>query len=205
MFRSFVAFASMIVLCLASAFSQDTPPDGLVRVVTEDVIASIKQDADIKAGNTRKAVALVEQKVLPHFDFRRMTALAMGTHWRKATPEQQNAIIDEFRVLLVHTYSSALSNYRDQVIDTRPLRASPAATDVVVRSIVKQPGTEPITIDYSMQRIGSDWKVYDITVVGVSLVLTYRDTFATEVRNGGVDGLIKSLARKNRELGVASG
>jgi phospholipid transport system substrate-binding protein len=101
--------------------------------------------------------------------------------------------------------SSALSNYRDQVIDTRPLRASPAATDVVVRSTIKQSGSEPITIDYSMQRAGPDWKVYDITVVGVSLVLTYRDTFATEVRNGGVDGLIKSLARKNRELGVASG
>lgn len=205
MLRPPVAVISVLLLCLPSAFSQDMPPDGLVRGVTAEVIASVKQDADIKAGNTKKAVALVEQKVLPHFDFRRMTALAMGAHWRKATLEEQNAIIDEFRLLLVHTYSSALSSYRDQVIETRPLRGTPAATDVVVRSTIKQAGSEPVTIDYSMQRVGSDWKIYDITVVGVSLVLTYRDTFATELRNGGFDGLIKTLARKNRELSVANG
>jgi len=194
------------VLCAATALvvqaaaAQSTAPDALVRSVTDDVVGIIKQDKDIQAGNRQKTIALVEQKVLPHFDFTRMTALAMGPNWRKATPEQQKLLVEQFRTLLVRTYSTALSAYRNQVIDVKPPRAQPNDTEVVVRSEVKQSGAEPVTIDYSMAKTPDGWKVYDLAVNGASLVTTYRETFATEVRNGGIDGLIKSLSAKNQQL-----
>jgi phospholipid transport system substrate-binding protein len=134
-----------------------------------------------------------------------MTALAMGPNWRKATPEQQKALIDQFRTLLVRTYSSALSSYRNQVIDFKPMRGQAADADVIVRSEVKQPGGEPVSIDYSMEKTPGGWKVYDVVVGGVSLVTTYRETFTNEVRNNGVDGLIKALADKNRQLETKNG
>jgi phospholipid transport system substrate-binding protein len=177
----------------------------LVKGVTQDVIAIVKQDKDIQSGNTKKTIALVEQKVLPHFNFTRMTALAMGINWRKATPDQQQMLIDQFRTLLVRTYSTALTSYRNQAIDFKPLRAQPADTDVTVRSEVRQSGAEAVTIDYSMEKTPSGWKVYDVVVGGVSLVTTYRETFANEVRNAGVDGLIKTLSDKNRQLETKSG
>ena len=189
----------------AAALAQDLAPDALVKSVTEDVIAVIKKDREIQTGNTGKTIALVQEKVLPHFDFTRMTALAMGVNWRKATPEQQKVLVEEFRTLLVRTYSTALSAYRNQVIEVKPLRAQPADTEVVVRSEVKQSGTEPVSIDYSMEKTPAGWKVYDVTVGGVSLVTTYRDTFATEVRSGGIDGLIKTIAAKNQQLAAKSG
>jgi phospholipid transport system substrate-binding protein len=187
-------------LFVQTAVAQGLAPDALVRSVTDDVIAVVKQDKDIQSGSTRKTIALVEEKVLPHFDFTRMTALAMGVNWRKATPEQQKALVDEFRTLLVRTYSTALSAYRNQVIDVKPLRAQPNDTEVTVRSEVKQSGAEAVSIDYSMSKTPAGWKVYDVTVGGVSLVTTYRDTFASEVRNAGIDGLIKSLSQKNQQL-----
>ena len=192
-------------LFAAAALPQDTPPDVLVKTVTEDVIGLIKQDKDIRAGSQKKTIALVEQKVLPHFNFTRMTALAMGANWRKTTPDQQQALVDQFRTLLVRTYSTALSGYRNQVIEFKPLRAQSGDTEVVVRSAVKQSGTEPVTIDYSMEKTPGGWKVYDVAIGGISLVTTYRDTFTNEVRNVGVDGLIKALAEKNRQLGAKSG
>ena len=200
--------ASLILaaaLIAPAALAQDTAPDTLVKGVTQEVLGVIKQDKDIQAGNQRKTIALVEEKVLPHFNFARMTALAMGPNWRKATPEQQKALIEQFRTLLVRTYSSALSSYRNQVIDFKPLRAAATDADVIVRSEVKQPGGEPVSIDYSMEKTPSGWKVYDVVVGGVSLVTTYRDTFTNEVRNNGVDGLIKALADKNRQLETKSG
>jgi phospholipid transport system substrate-binding protein len=192
-------------LIAPAALAQDTAPDTLVKGVTQEVLGVIKQDKDIQSGNQRKTIALVEEKVLPHFNFARMTALAMGPNWRKATPEQQKALIEQFRTLLVRTYSSALSSYRNQVIDFKPLRAQAADADVIVRSEVKQPGGEPVSIDYSMEKTSAGWKVYDVVVGGVSLVTTYRDTFTNEVRNNGVDGLIKALADKNRQLDTKSG
>jgi phospholipid transport system substrate-binding protein len=180
-------------------------PDTLVKSVTQEVLTIIKQDKEIQAGNNKKTIALIEDKVLPHFNFTRMTALAMGVNWRKATPDQQKALVEEFRTLLVRTYSTALSGYRDQVIEFKPLRAQPADTEVTVRSEVKLSGTEPVSIDYSMEKGNDAWKVYDVTVGGVSLVTTYRDTFAAEVRNGGVDGLIRSLGAKNRQLELKRG
>jgi phospholipid transport system substrate-binding protein len=187
-------------LIAPAALAQDTAPDTLVKGVTQEVLGVIKQDKDIQAGNQRKTIALVEEKVLPYFNFARMTALAMGPNWRKATPEQQQALVEQFRTLLVRTYASALAAYRNQVIDFKPLRTQSADTDVVVRSDVKQPGGEPVTIDYSMEKTPGGWKAYDVTIGGVSLVTTYRDTFTNEVRNNGVDGLIKALADKNRQL-----
>ena len=200
--------ASLILAALLvapAALAQDTAPDTLVKGVTQEVLGVIKQDKDIQAGNQRKTIALVEEKVLPHFNFARMTALAMGPNWRKATPEQQKALIEQFRTLLVRTYSSALSSYRNQVIDFKPLRAAATDADVIVRSEVKQPGGEPVSIDYSMEKTPGGWKVYDVIVGGVSLVTTYRDTFTNEVRNNGVDGLIKALSDKNRQLETKRG
>jgi phospholipid transport system substrate-binding protein len=203
MTRALLILAAALIA--PAALAQDTAPDTLVKGVTQEVIGVIKQDKDIQAGNQRKTIALVEEKVLPHFNFARMTALAMGPNWRKATPEQQQALIEQFRTLLVRTYSTALSSYRNQVIDFKPLRAQAAADDVIVRSEVKQPGGEPVSIDYSMEKTPGGWKVYDVVVGGVSLVTTYRDTFTNEVRNNGVDGLIKALANKNRQLETKSG
>ena len=199
-----LAFVGLVPFAPASA--QDAQaPDALVKDVTQDVIAIVKQDKDIQSGNTKKTIALVEQKVLPHFNFTRMTALAMGVNWRKATPDQQKLLVDQFRTLLVRTYSSALTSYRNQTIEFKPLRAQPADTDVTVRSEIRQSGAEAVTIDYSMEKTPSGWKVYDVVVGGVSLVTTYRDTFANEIRNSGVDGLIKTLSDKNRQLETKSG
>lgn len=194
-----------LLFCFAptAAFAQQAP-DELVKTVTNQVIEIIKNDKDIQAGNPRKAAALIQEKVLPHFNFARMTALAMGQNWRKATPEQQKTLVEEFKTLLVRTYSTALTSYRNQVFDYKPLRMQPTDTEVTVRTEVKQPGAEPIAIEYEMEKSDANWKVYDMSVAGVSLVTTYRETFNTEVRNKGVDGLIKTLQDKNRQLAAKS-
>ncbi|HUX24799.1 MAG TPA: ABC transporter substrate-binding protein [Burkholderiales bacterium] len=166
--------------------------------MSDDVIRIIKQDKDIKAGDRAKINALVDAKVLPHFDFDRMTALAMGRNWRKADAEQKKVLIDEFRTLLVRTYSGALASYRNEVIEFMPLHAGAGDTDVTVRTRVERPGSEPIGIDYSMEKMPDGWKVYDVAVAGASLVISYRDSFDTEIKQNGVDGLIKALASKNR-------
>jgi phospholipid transport system substrate-binding protein len=185
-------------LIAQTATAQHAAPDALVRSVTSEVIEIVRQDKDIQSGNRAKAIALVEQKVLPHFDFTRMTALAMGANWRQATPEQQARLVDEFRTLLVRTYSTALSAYRNQAIDVKPPRARPDAVEVMVRSEVKQSGSEALTIDYSMAKTPAGWKVFDVAVAGASLVTTYRDSFAAEARAGGIDGVIRSIAAKNQ-------
>ncbi len=195
------ALAAVVIgFATVGALAQDVAPDALVQGVSQDVIAIVKQDRDIQRGNTKKILELVEAKVLPHFDFQRMTQLAMGASWRRATPEQQKQLTEEFRTLLVRTYSAGLANYRDQVIEYKPLRAKPEETEVIVRSEVKQSGAQPVPIDYNMQKTAGGWKVYDVAIGGVSLVTTYRDTFTQEVRANGVDGLIKTLADKNRQL-----
>ena len=196
MMKSF--FTLCFVLFAAAVSAQDFAPDAQVKKITDEVISVIKQDQDIRAGNQKKLNELVDAKVLPHFDFSRMTALAVGRHWRKASTEQQQALTSEFRTLLVRTYSGALSTYKNQTIEFKPLRAAAEDTEVTVRTQVKQPGAAPISIDYSMQISPDGWKVYDIVVGGVSLVTNYRETFNAQIRDGGVDGLIKSLADKNR-------
>ena len=189
-----------LLLASVLALAADLAPDALVKEVTNDVLAIVRQDKAIQSGDTRKAIDLVEAKVLPHFDFKHMTALAVGRDWRTATPAQQDQLTDAFRSLLVRTYSNALTQYRDQAIDFKPLRAQPEDTDVQVRTEVKQAGAKPVQIDYSLEKTASGWKVYDVVVAGVSLVTNYRSSFSQEIRTGGIDGLIKALQTKNREL-----
>jgi phospholipid transport system substrate-binding protein len=193
-------FALYFSLFAAAVPAEGLAPDVQVKTITNEVIGIIKQDKEIQAGNRKKINDLVDAKVLPHFNFSHMTALAVGRNWPKASAEQQKALTSEFRALLVSTYSSALSTYKNQVIEFKPLRAAAADTDVTVKTQVKQPGTEPISIDYSMEQTPTGWKVYDVVVGGVSLVTNYRETFNAEIRDGGVDGLIKSLVSKNRSL-----
>jgi len=193
------ALVLIAALTAPVAFAQDVAPDVLLKTVTLEVLAIIRQDLDIQAGNPAKVAELVETRILPHFDFPRMTQIAVARNWRLTTPEQQEALTTEFKTLLVRTYSVALAAYRDQVIEYRPLRAAPEATEVTVRSDVKQAGAERMTIDYDMEKTLAGWKVYDIKIAGISLVTTYRDTFASKVRDGGIEGLIKSLWDKNRQ------
>jgi phospholipid transport system substrate-binding protein len=194
-----LAFALAWLLAVPSAQAQEVRPDVLVKSVSEEVIAEIRKDKALQAGDPAKIAALVEAKIVPHFDFRRITQTAVGKSWRSATPEQKDRLTEEFKTLLVRTYSGALTNYRDQVIEFKPLRASAADTEVTVRSQVRQSGAQPIAIEYDVAKTGTQWKVYDVRIEGISLVATYRTSFAEEVANRGVDGLIALLARKNRQ------
>lgn len=193
--RLLATFAALLIA--QSATAQTAAPDALIRQITEEVIATVKQDNGVRAGDSARISALVERTIAPHVDFRRMTQIAMGPSWRSATPAQRDELTSQFKQLLVRTYSGALSNYRDQTIEVRPLRIKPQETEVTVRSFVRQPGAEPIAIEYDLERTDASWKVVDVRVAGVSLVLTYRSAFAEEVRNRGVQGLIEVLAKKN--------
>lgn len=186
-------------LALGAPLSQasEVAPDALLSAVTSEVIVVLKQNRE-HADNAAKLAELVETKVLPLFNFFRMAQLAMARNWRVASPEQQIALTAEFRTLLVRTYSVALSNYRDQVIAYKRLRTAPGDTEVTVRSDVRQ-GAGQVKIDYDMEKTPAGWKVYDIKIDGVSLVTAYREGFAARVRDSGVDGLIKTLAEKNRQ------
>ena len=187
-------------LLVASAFAQEDSPDALIKKVTDDVLTIVRQDKDIQSGNTKKAIELVEAKVLPHFNFQRMTALAMGKDWRQATPEQKKRLSEEFKTLLVRTYSNALTGYKDQSVRYMPAKILDADTDVLVKTEIVQPGGKPIALDYSLEKRPEGWKVYDVVVAGVSLVSNYRDTFNQEVRANGVDGLIQMLVNKNKQM-----
>ena len=189
-----------LAMFLAPCLAQDLPPDALVKNVTLEVIELITKDKEIKAGSRAKVVAVIEQKVLPHFNVGAMTALAMGQNWSKANPEQKKRLTEEFKTLLVRTYASALAAYSEQKFDFRPLRAKPTDTDVTVNVRVLQPGTQPVTLDYSMEKTANGWKVYDVMVGGVSLVANYRTEFANMVRASGIDGLIKDLQTKNKSM-----
>lgn len=180
------------------AGAQDVAPDALVKNVTLEVVDIVGKDKDIQSGNQKKVAELVEAKVLPHFNFTAMTRLAVATNWEKATPEQKKQLTEEFKTLLVRTYSSAISTYRDQKFDFRPLRAKPTDTDVTVQVKIAQGSREPVSLEYDMDKTPAGWKVYDVRVAGVSLVANYRTEFANEIRANGIDGLIKGLASKNR-------
>jgi phospholipid transport system substrate-binding protein len=184
----------------ASHAIADVAPDALARSVTDEVVAIIRADKDLQAGNPQKVAQLVETKVLPHFNFTRMTQLAVGRNWRQATPDQQRMLTEEFKTLLVRTYTTAFTQYRNQTIEYRPLRMSPGDTDVVVKSLIKQPTGQPVAVDYTMEKAGSTWKVYDVKIEGISLVENYRNTFNGEIQRNGVDGLIKALQNKNKAL-----
>lgn len=193
--------AAMLMVAALQAQAQDVAPDALAKRVTDEVIAVLRADKDIQAGNTKKLLDLVEAKILPHFNFQHMTRLAVGAPWRQATPQQQQSLVNEFRTLLVNTYTSAFSQYRDQTIEYRPFKMAPADTEVVVRSLIKQKsGADPIDINYNMEKMDGGWKVYDVVIAGVSLVQNYRSSFASEIQKSGIDGLIATLTTKNKTL-----
>lgn len=192
------AVAMMAALMLAPAALAEMAPDALAKSTTNEVLRIVRQDKDIKSGNSRKILDLVEQKILPNFDFQHMTQLAVGKHWPRASPEQQQALVSEFRTMLVRTYSSAISSVADYKIEFKPFNAAPGDTEVTVNTEVSKPGAPPIPIDYRMEKRNSSWKVFDVLVDNVSLVTVYRNSFNSEVRRNGVDGLIAALQRRNK-------
>jgi len=197
-FRVVTLLAAWLLALPVASWAADIAPDVLVKNTTQEVIAVIKQDKDIQSGQTKKLLGLVEAKVLPHFNFTRMTRLAVGKNWPKATPAQQQELVKEFRTLLVRTYSGALTSFRDQSIEVKPLKMQAGDMDTTVKTqVIQTSGQQPITIDYNMEKTTDGWKVYDVTVGGVSLVTNYRGSFETQIRQGGVDGLVKTLAEKN--------
>ena len=188
------------LLVSGQAIADVDSPDALIKKVSDDVLTIVRQDKDIQSGNTKKAMDLVEAKVLPHFNFLHMTALAMGKDWRKATPEQKKRLSEEFKTLLVRTYSNALTGYRDQTIRYKPVKMQSGDEEVLVRTEIVQPGNKPIQLDYALEKLADGWKVFDVVVAGVSLVTNYRDTFSQEVRANGVDGLVQMLVAKNKQI-----
>jgi phospholipid transport system substrate-binding protein len=194
---STIAFAAG---AFAAPAVNNEAPDVLVKRISNDVINTAKSDKDIQAGNEKKVMALVDAKILPYVDFQRMTALAAGRFWRDATPEQKIALSSEFRTLLIHTYAGALSQIKNETVDFKPMRNDPADTEVEVRSQVNVARGEPINLNYRLSKGPSGWKIFDINVLGAWLVETYKGTFATEIGKGGIDGLIKKLAERNKEL-----
>ena len=201
--RRWFAFASSAVISLGlvwsgTAMAQATEaPDVLIKRLSTEVLDTIKTDKSIQAGDTSKVIALVDSKIMPNVNFARMTASAVGRSWRQATPEQQKRLQEEFKILLVRTYSGALSEVKDQTINMKPLRSAPEDTEVIVRSEVKGRG-DPIQLDYRMEKSATGWKIYDLNVIGVWLVETYRSQFAQEINANGVDGLITKLVERNK-------
>ncbi len=188
-----------LLLVVSAAFAQQESPDVLVKRVSEEVLTIVRQDKEIQSGNTQKAIQLVEAKVLPYFNFQRMTALAMGRDWNRASAEQKKRLAEEFKSLLVLTYSNALTGYRDQTIRYRPTDIPAGATEARVRTEVVKPGSKPIQIDYWVERSDGGWKVYDVASAGVSLVVNYRSEFNAKVSADGIDGLIEMLVAKNKQ------
>jgi len=198
------ATAAFIVAGGAQAQSEIQAPDLLVKAVTLEVVDIIQKDKDIQKGDRKKVIALIEAKVLPHFDFQAMTANAVGRNWNKTSADQKARLMDEFKTLLVRTYSSALASYSNQKFDFRPLRAKPTDTDVTVYVRILQSGSEPVTIDYDMEKRPGGWKVWDVRVGGISLVANYRTEFDHLSRERDVEGLIKALYAKNSSPGQPS-
>ena len=196
----FVSITSLFV-CSVSAQSVPDPntPDGLIKIIVADVMSSVKSDPEIQRGNIPRVVELVEKKIVPYTDMRRTTQLAMGKNWSKATPEQQNQLIFEFENLLIRTYSGALSQLRDQTVQYKPLRSSPSDTDVIVRTVVIGK-SDPIPLDYRLEKTNDGWRVYDINIMGAWLIEAYRNQFTNQISQNGVDGLIKFLQERNAML-----
>lgn len=172
-------------------------PDALINTTVQEVIAIVKQDKDIQAGNQKKILELVDAKVLPHFDFTRMTQLAVGKSWRAATPEQKQALVTQFRNMLVRTYTKAFTVYRDQTVEVKPFKMAADATEATVKTLINKPGAQPIPVDYEMKKAADGWKAFDVSIEGVSMVMSYRGTFDTQIQQNGIDGLIKMLSDNN--------
>jgi len=197
--RRIALFFSMALLALGAgaARAEAQAPDVLIKQVSTEVLDAVKADKSIKAGDLQKIIALVDAKVMPHVDFQRMTSSAVGRYWRQATPDQQKRLQDEFKILLVRTYSGALSQVRDQTVQLKPMRGSANDPEVVVKTEIRGQG-DPIQLDYRLEKSGDGWKIYDVNVLGVWLVENYRNSFAQEIGANGIDGLIAKLAERNK-------
>jgi phospholipid transport system substrate-binding protein len=196
MLKYWTLFCMLAFAAVAPAHA-DTAPDDLIRKVSTEVIETVKSDKAIQAGDVSRIVTLVDTKVMPHVNFQRMTASAVGRNWRSATPEQQKRLQEEFKVLLVRSYAGALTQVKDQTVQMKPMRANPGDTEVVVRTEVKGNG-EPVQLDYRLEKSGDSWKIYDVNVLGVWLVEQYRTSFNQEISAGGIDGLIAKLSERNK-------
>lgn len=197
--KYFVTLYVGLVMFAYSALAQAiVPADVFVKSVAEEVLTIVKKDKNIQNGDQAKIFALVEEKIVPNFNFDHVCKLVLGKNFSKATNEQQEAFDREFRTLLIRTYTSALSKYRNQTIEYKPLREATDDKQVVIKTLIMQPGGQPLGVDYSVEQVGDAWKVYDITIEGVSLVTNYRGQFSTEIRQGGMDGLIQKIADKNK-------
>jgi phospholipid transport system substrate-binding protein len=194
------ALITALGLAVSANAQQAEAPDTLIKRVSSEVLEAVKSDKQVQAGDIKRVMELVDQKVLPYTNFERMTAMATGRHWRQATPEQQKRLQQEFKTLLVRTYAGALSQVKDQTIEMRPLRAGPDDTEVIVRTQVVGKGTDPIQLDYRLEKTASSWKVYDLNVLGVWLVENYRASFSNEITKNGIDGLIATLAERNKQI-----
>ena len=204
--RFFQCLASSSILISSAIFAQTpdqaTAPDALIKMVVTEVMAAVKADPDIQKGNIPKIVDLVEKKIVPYTDMRRTTEMAMGPNWKKATPEQQAQLVTEFINLLIRTYSGALSQLRDQTVQFKALRAAPDDKEVVVKTVVIGRG-DPVPLDYRLEKTANGWKVYDMNIMGVWLVEAYRNQFANQISQNGVEGLVKFLQERNKQLATA--
>ena len=193
------SWLGVLMACVSLGVQANTlEPETLIRNTVEEVLSVIRQDKDIKAGNKEKVIALVDAKVLPHFNFTHMTRLAVGKYWRKATPEQKKVLEIEFRNLLVRTYTNAFTSYQDQEVEVKPLKMANDATEVTIKSLILNRGKPSTPVNYDMEKMASGWKVYDLSIEGVSLVTNYRGTFSEQIQKNGIDGLIKTLMEKNQ-------
>ena len=200
---SWLSAASLVAVCAAAQAAEVKAPDALIKEVSVDVLDSVRNDASIKAGDVQKVIALVDAKVMPHVNFQRMTAAAVGRYWRQATPEQQKGLQEQFKILLVRTYSGALAQVKDQTVQLKPMRSSPEDKEVVVKTEVRGKG-DPIQLDYRLEKGDAGWKIYDVNVLGVWLVENYKNSFAQEIGANGIDGLIAKLAERNKAAAAKS-
>ena len=192
-----LCLGALLMTATLGARAELTAPDVLIKNTAQEVLTIIKQDKDMRSGDKKKILALVDAKVLPNFDFERMTRLAVGKGWRSASPEQKKTLVTEFRNLLVRTYANAFSGYQNQTLDVKPLTIPAGADEVTVKSSILKPGAPPVAVDYEMEKTADGWKAFDLTIEGASLVTTYRGTFSEQVQKSGIDGLIKMLVDKN--------
>ncbi len=193
-------FSALLALSLGLAVGSagaQTSADELIKQVSTDVLESVKADKSIQAGDVKQVMALVDAKVMPHVNFQRMTSSAVGRYWRQATPDQQKRLQDEFKTLLVRTYSGALSQVKEQTVQLKPMRGNPGDAEVVVRTEVRGKG-DPIQLDYRLEKASGGWKIFDVNVMGVWLVENYRNSFAQEISSNGIDGLIAKMAERNK-------
>ena len=198
---AFILAIAMSAVSAAAWTQQD--PNKFMEDLSSKVIEKIKGDKQIQDGDLKRISNLVDTTLMPHVNFERMTALSVGRAWREATPEQKKQLMSEFRILLLRTYSNAFTAVRDQSVRMKPFRGDASASEVIVRSEIVQPRGEPIQLDYRLEKADKGWKIYDVNVLGVWLVQTYRNQFAQEISAGGIDGLIKSLAEKNKSVAAA--